>query len=70
MNAFRSIPLVYQTILMIFALSGALTKWRDAEGLTGTNLLKVLIMDQGIYYTVQVVFYDIHCHPVLMMLEI
>ena len=45
---------------MIFALSGAVTKWKDTEGLTGANLLKVLVKDQVLYFAMQVSFNDIH----------
>ena len=49
---YRAIPTAYQLILIVFALLGAVDKWKDAEGLTGTSLLKVLIMDQGLYFIV------------------
>lgn len=47
---FRVVPSVYQTILMVFALFGAVSTWKETEGLTGANLLKVLIVDQILYF--------------------
>ena len=49
-NLFRAIPSAYQIILMIFALSGAFTVWKETEGLTGSKLLRVLIVDQILYF--------------------
>ena len=50
----RAIPSLYQVTLMIFALSGAVTMWKETEGLTGAKLLKVLIMDQVLYFMMYV----------------
>lgn len=46
----RAIPSVYQIILMIFAVSGAATIWKETEGFTGAKLLKVLMVDQILYF--------------------
>ena len=53
-NARRIIPSAYQVILMILALSGAATTWKEQEGLTRSKLLKVLVLDQVLYFLMYV----------------
>ena len=50
----RSIPLVYQIILMVFALMGAVTAWRENGGFKGAELIKVLVLDQILYFVAYV----------------
>ena len=53
-NARRIIPSAYQVILMILALSGVATTWKEQEGLTRSKLLKVLVLDQVLYFLMYV----------------
>ena len=48
----RIIPSVYQAILMVLALSRAATIYRETEGFAGVKLVKVLIVDQVLYFLV------------------
>ena len=41
-------------ILLAFALSGAVTLWRTTEGLIGFKLLRVIIVDQILYFVMYV----------------
>lgn len=54
LESFRAIPSAYECILMIFALKGAMVIWKETEGLTGTELLRVLIIDQALYFLMYV----------------
>ena len=46
----RDIPSVYQTILILVALPKAVTVWKETEGFVGAKLLRVLIVDQILYF--------------------
>lgn len=50
LTSYRTIPLVYEVILMILALYKAAAFWGASGGFTGFELVKVLIIDQVIYF--------------------
>lgn len=35
---------------MVFALMGAVTAWKENGGLKGVELIKVLVLDQIVYF--------------------
>ncbi|KAH8109518.1 hypothetical protein DFH11DRAFT_1515423 [Phellopilus nigrolimitatus] len=51
-------PLLYGIILMVLALHKAAQHWRESNGFGHSNLVKVLIQDQAIYF-VLVVFFSV-----------
>ena len=48
------IPLMYGMILMVLALYKAKEYWRASFGLHGFTLVKILILDQILYYALYV----------------
>lgn len=43
--------MVYEAILIVLAIYKAAEFWRESSGFKGLNLIKVLIVDQVIYFT-------------------
>ena len=46
----RCIPVAYSVILMVLALYKAAQVWNETQGTKGTELVKILIQDQVIYF--------------------
>ncbi|KAI5116897.1 hypothetical protein M0805_004165 [Coniferiporia weirii] len=49
-----SIPLAYELLLMILALYKAASFWTASEGFSGFNLVKILIVDQAVYFALAI----------------
>ncbi|KAF4590506.1 hypothetical protein EYR38_009807 [Pleurotus pulmonarius] len=45
-----SIPLVFECILLVLALYRASEFWKLSQGLTGFHLVRVLVVDQAVYF--------------------
>ena len=46
----RTIPMTYSVFLMVIALYKAAKIWKEVAGTKGTELIKVLLLDQAIYF--------------------
>lgn len=54
LTLYRSIPMVYGVILTALAIYKAADFWRLSSGFKGLNLVKVLVVDQAIYFVLWV----------------
>ncbi|EJC99305.1 uncharacterized protein FOMMEDRAFT_160910 [Fomitiporia mediterranea MF3/22] len=63
------VPLIYAAILMTMALYKAAEFWRLSSGLTGFTLVKVLVVDQFLYFVTKPIFPQPPWEPAFGKLE-